>query len=221
MSDFAEFRAKGRAALLSGRATHDTVMVEGAGRWGTTALLRPQGEIVDRMTELVSTLDAPGHWVHRGPTLHITLRTLEAYRSDIPPDDPLRRACAEALARAADGLPPARARLTGVSPHGGGIVLGVRPDDDTLATLRKRFAHALGTRGVRDYERGRVRDRWYVSLVHFARPLTNPGEIVEWCDAHADTDFGPATLPTAEIVRYAHTGTGIHVDSLEQVRLTG
>lgn len=220
MSDFAEFRADGRAALLSGRATHDVPMLEGARRWGAAAVLRPEGEAVARMTALATTVPASGHWVHGGPALHVTLRSLEPYREKIPEDDPLRRAYGDALAEAAGGLPPARVYLAGVSPHQGGVLVGVHPLDETLDVLRKRFAHALESRGVQDLEHARVRDRWYVSLVHFATPLQNPEEIVEWCDTHADTDFGTAELPTAEIVQFTHTGAGIRVDSLERAEIS-
>lgn len=219
MSDFAEFRAKGREALLSGRATHDSPMVEGARRWGAAAVLRPEGEVVARLTDLAATLDAPGHWVHGGRTLHVTISSLEPYRESISVDDPLRTAYGAALAEAAEDLPPARAYLAGVSPHPGGVLVGVHPLDETLDTLRKRFAGALDARGVKDLDHGRVRDFWYVSVLHFAAPLTDAGRIVEWCDAHADADFGTAELPTAEIVQFALTGTAIRVDRLEQVTL--
>lgn len=190
-------------------------------RWGAAAAFRPEGEIVDRMTELAATVDAPGHWVHGGPTLHVTLRTLEPYRTHIPEDDPLRRAYGAALAEAVDGLPPAEVRLAGVSPHRGGVLVGAHPRDDTLATVRKRFACALESRGVRDLEQGRVRDLWYVSLVHFAAPLANARDLVGWCDTHAETDFGTAELRTAEIVQFLHTGRGIRVRSLEIAALDG
>ncbi|MGW0807628.1 2'-5' RNA ligase family protein [Nonomuraea sp. NPDC002799] len=219
MSDFAEFRASGRAALLAGQATHDIPMVAGARRWGAAAVLRPPGPVLDRLTELAGTLRAPGHWVHGRRTLHVTLRSLEPYRDTIPEGDRLRRVYGEALAEAATGLPPARVRLAGVSPHAGGVLVHGSPQDETLVTLYERYARALESRGVRDLERGRVRDRWYVSLVHFAGPLADPRAIVAWCDAHATADLGVAELATAEIVRFVLAGTDIHVSSLERARL--
>ncbi|MEV0383361.1 hypothetical protein [Nonomuraea sp. NPDC050643] len=220
MSEFAEFRARGRAALLDGRATHDLPMVEGARRWGAGAVLRPEGDVVERLTELAASVPAPGHWVHGGSTLHVTLRSLEPYRARIPEDDPLRRTYGDALTEAATGLPPVQVRLAGLTPHQGGVLVYGHLEDDTLLTLRKRYAHALECRGVRDLEHGRTRDRWYVSLVHFARPLANPRELVEWCDANTEADFGVAELTTAEVVQFTHTGTGIRVDPLERARLT-
>ncbi|GAA3126894.1 hypothetical protein [Nonomuraea salmonea] len=126
MSDFSEFRERGRAALLAGEATHDVPMVEGGARWGAAVVLRPAGEVAGRLTDLAATVHAPGHWVHGGPALHVTLRSLEPYRSVIPEDDPLRRAYAAALAEAADGLPPAWVYLAGVAPHQGGVLVGGR-----------------------------------------------------------------------------------------------
>ncbi|MEV0228077.1 hypothetical protein [Nonomuraea sp. NPDC050786] len=220
MSDFLDFRARGREALLAGRATHDSPMVEGGRRWGASAVLRPAGEVLDRLAALAGTIEAPGHWVHGRRTLHLTLRGLEPYRERIPAGDPLRVVYRDALIEAVDGLAPARVRLSGVSPHPGGVVACGHLEDDTLVTLWKRFAHAMESRGVRHLEHGRVRDRWYVSLVHFAGPLTDPRRIVEWCDAHADVDLGLAELDTAEIVRFVHTGTGIRIEELEAARLT-
>ncbi|MFD1537536.1 2'-5' RNA ligase family protein [Nonomuraea guangzhouensis] len=224
MSDFTAFFAAGRDALLSGRATHDRPMVEGAARWGATTILRPAGTVLDRLAELAQQAGAvagPGHWAHGTDCLHVTLRSLEPYRSVIPVDDPLRLAYADALREAAAGLPPVPVELRGVSPHAGGVLVCGHPVDDTLVTLQKRFAHELAARGVRDFEHGRVRDRWYVSLVHFADPVpvTAAEAIVAWCDERADLPIGVAELAAAEIVQAVHTGTGVRLDTLERVPL--
>ncbi|MCK2214930.1 hypothetical protein MF672_014210 [Actinomadura sp. ATCC 31491] len=221
MSDLSAFRARGRQALLSGRATYDPPLTEGARRWGAAGVLRPEGEVVARLSALAATLPAPGHWVHGGPSLHVTFRSLEPYREHVPEDDPLRRAYAGALAEAAAGLRPARLRLRGVSPHPGGVLVHGRPEDDTLDLLGKRFAGALASRGVRDLDHGRRRDLWYVSLAHFAGPVRDPAAVVAWCDAHADADLGTAELDSAEIVRFTLTGDRIAVHSLERIALAG
>ncbi|MFI7617248.1 hypothetical protein ACIBP6_39100 [Nonomuraea terrae] len=195
-------------------------MIEGGPRWGASAVFRHEGEVVERLTAPAAAVPATGHRLHGGSDLHLTFRTLEPYRLHIPVGDPLRRAYGEALTEAVEGLPPARMRLKGLSPHPGGVVVHGHPQDDTADAVRKRFAHALQTRGVRDYERGRVRDRRHVSLVHFAGPLGNPKELVAWCDAHAAADLGTTELVTAEIVQYLLTGTGIRPRSLESARLT-
>jgi hypothetical protein len=223
-SDYADFFAAGRDALLEGRTTYDLPMTDGSPRWGAAAVLRPVGPVLRRLADLARSAGAVavargGHWVHGEECLHVTLRGLEPYRSVIPADDPLRRAYADALREAAEGLPPVQVELRGVSPHAGGVLACGHPVDDTLEVLRKRFAHGLAIRGVRDLERGRVRDRWYVSLVHFARPVTAPEEIVRWCEERAALPIGIAELPAAEITQAVHTGTGIRLDTLEHVPL--
>ena len=127
------------------------------------------------------------------------------------------RAWADALREAVEGLPPVRVVLRGVSPHAGGVLACGYPVDDALVTLQKRFAHGLAARGVRDVERGWVRDRWYVSLVHFAEPVsvTTAEAVVGWCDERADLPIGLAELAAAEIVQAVHTGTGVRLDTLE------
>lgn len=224
MSDFTAFFAAGRDALLSGRTTYDRPMVEGAARWGATAILRPVGTVLDRLSELAreaGTVAGPGHWAHGADCLHVTLRSLEPYRSVIPADDPLRRSYVDALREAAAGLPPVEVVLRGVSPHAGGVLAYGHPADDTLVTLQKRFAHGLAARGVRDLEHGRVRDRWYVSLVHFAEPVpvTSAEAIVGWCDERADLPIGVAELAAAELAQAVHTGAGVRMDTLERVPL--
>lgn len=61
-----------------------------------------------------------------------------------------------------------------------------------------------------------VRDRWHVSLMHFATPVTDPKAIVAWCDEHADVRIGLAEIEAADIVQYVHTGGGMRLETLER-----
>ncbi|WP_336208540.1 hypothetical protein [Nonomuraea sp. LPB2021202275-12-8] len=223
MSHWEKFVARGREALLSGRTTYDVPMVEGGHRWGATVILRPTGAVLDRLIALARSAGGaagPGHWVHGGDTLHLTLRSLENYRQSIPPGDPLRTAYAAALGEAAEGLPPARVLLRGVSPHAGGVLARGHPEDDTLVSLQKRFAHALASRGLHHFESGMVRDVWYVSLLHFAAPVADPRPLAAWCDEHAGTPVGVAEMPAVELAQAVHLGAGVRLDTLERVPLT-
>jgi hypothetical protein len=94
------------------------------------------------------------------------------------------------------------------------------PVDDTLVSLQRRFAEGLRIRGVGDVESW-VRDLWYVSLVHFAAPVTDPKSIVAWCDVHADVPIGLAEIDTAEIVQAVYTGVGMRLNTLERTLLPG
>ncbi|MFE3454814.1 2'-5' RNA ligase family protein [Nonomuraea sp. NPDC059194] len=215
MSRFPAFFAKGRAALLGGRTTYDQPPVEGSRRWGATAVLRPAGPVLERLAELAGELASvvgQGHWVHGTDALHVTLRALEPYRLEVTD----RGRYGAALAAAAEGLPPVRLELRGVSPHHGGVLAWGVPADDTLVTLQKRFAHELGELGAFE---GWERDIWYVSLAHFASPVRAPERIAAWCDERVDLTVGFAELTCAEIAQAVHTGEGIRLTTLESVSL--
>ncbi len=218
MNDYAEFSSKGRAALLAGAAVHERPLVEGGTRWGAAAVLRPDGLVLEELAGLAKDLGetiGPGHWTHGRETLHFTLRSLERYRRVIPEDDPRRLAYAASLAEAAAGSPPVRIEVRGVSPHAGGVLAFGYPLDDALVTLQQRFAYALRTRDAGGFESW-VRDRWYVSLTHFATPVTDPEAVVAWCERHADVPIGLAEIQAAEIVQAVPTGAGVRLDTLER-----
>lgn len=223
MNDYPDFFVRGRAALLAGAVTCERPLVEDGMRWGAAAVLRPDGPVLAELTDLAKSAGGAagaGHWVHGRDSLHFTLRSLARYRRVIAPDDPRRLAYAAALDEAAAGLPPVRIEVRGVSPHGGGVLAFGHPVDDTLVTLQRRFAESLRTRGAGEFESW-VRDRWYVSLVHFAAPVTDPEAIVAWCDEHADVPIGRAEIGAAEIVEAVPTGAGIRLNTLERSVLAG
>ncbi|MEU7900079.1 2'-5' RNA ligase family protein [Nonomuraea sp. NPDC049152] len=215
MRSFAAFAAQGRSVLLGGGTTFDRPPVEGSRRWGAAAVLRPSGPMLERLAELAAEL-APvvgeGHWIHGTDALHVTLRSLEPYRREVAE----RRVYGAALAAAARDLPPVRVELRGVSPHHGGVLVWGVPVDDTLVTLQKRFGHELGTSGA--FENW-ARDIWYVSLAHFASPVTTPDLIAAWCDERAGLTVGVAELDCVEIAQAVHTGAGMRLVTLESVTL--
>jgi len=214
---------QGSAALLAGGARAETAPVEGGGRWGPAAVLRPTGPVLEPLTELANSVGAAagaGHWVHHPASLHFTLRALEPYRSSLPPTDPLRRAYAEALDAAAAGIPAARIELRGVCPHPAGVTVVGYPLDQTLATLQTRFAEELRARGAAGFESW-VRDRWYVSLLHFAGPLADPASVVAWCDERRALPIGVVELDAVEIVRWHYTGTGVRLEALHHAGVGG
>lgn len=216
-----DFVSRGRTALLSGRASFDVAFAEGHPRWGASAVLRPAEPVLSRLASLSASLESaagPGHWAHGPETLHFTLRSLEPYRSVIPLDDPLRLAYASAARKATAGLAPVQVELVGVSPHSGGVVALGRPVGDGLVTLAERFAEHLGEDGA---FQSWVRDRWYVSLMHFAQPLADPKPIVTWCDEHAGVPIGVAQLDAVDIVQAVRQGAGVRLDTLERAVLEG
>lgn len=216
-----EFYDRGRAALVAGEVRPEAPPTENGARWGAAAVLRPAGPVLESLAELADSLGGVagvGHWPHLKSSLHVTLRALERYRSSIPRDDEYRAAYAEALDAAAAGLPPARVELRGVCPHPAGVIAVGRPLDEVLVALQARLAEGLGARGLAAFESW-VRDRWYVSLIHFAGPVADPGSVVAWCDERRDLRIGVVELDIVEVVRWHYTGIGVRSEALHRARL--
>ncbi|MFI6324625.1 hypothetical protein ACIBG8_44365 [Nonomuraea sp. NPDC050556] len=149
-------------------------------------------------------------------TLHFTLRSLEPYRSVIPAADLLLYG--GAARRAVRGMLPVRVRLRGVTLHRGGVLVEGQPVDGALEKLADRFAEELGEAGAfQDWRR----DRWYVSLMHFAQPLGDPARLMAWCDERAGMSVGTAVLTGLDIVQAVKTATGVRLDTLVRASDSG
>ncbi|WP_327088439.1 hypothetical protein OIE66_39995 [Nonomuraea sp. NBC_01738] len=220
--DYADFVQQERATLLAGGATHDTPLGEGSPRWGMSTIMRPDAGALTRLADLGRSAEratGPGHWVHGKDELHFTLRSLESYRHRIPADDPARRTAGAALREAADGVGPVRFDLRGPIPHRGGIMVLAYPEDDTIWTLQRRYAEALNNRSAGDFESWQ-RDRWYVSLVHFARPLASPEAVLTWADEHAEIAVGSTEVTAVEIIQALQEGPRVRLKTLESAPLS-
>jgi hypothetical protein len=221
MGDEIELFEAGRAALVAGDVRPEDPPAEYGPRWGAAAVLRPVDPVVGPLAELANSLGAAagdGHWAHREGSLHFTLRALEHHRSSIPVNDARRIAYAEALDAAAEGIPPARVQLRGVCPHPAGVIAVGYPLDGVLATLQARFAEELRARGVAAFESW-VRDRWYVSLLHFAGPVAELARVAAWCEERRDLRIGVVALDAVEVVRWHFTGVGVRAEALHMTRL--
>lgn len=217
------FRDRGRAALLAKESTYDRPLGE-TGRWGVSAVFRPSTDVLDKLAGLTAELHdvlGDGHWIHGPGCLHSTLRALEHYRADIPPDDPDIQAYAEALDQAARGIPPFELAVRRVSPHQGGALLLLSPLDKTLVTLQERYDQALHDRGACRFDSEHRRDLWNIGLVHFVKPLTRPDEFVAWCDEPRDLGLGTISFDAVDIVR-AHQEPGdVRLETLHRTALLG
>ena len=222
MSDEIELYDQGRAALAAGDVRPEQPLEENGSRWGAAAVLRPKGPVLQRLAELSESIGraaSPGHWAHRVSGLHFTLRSLEHFRSSIPPDDPRRTGYAQALDAAADGLPPIRVEMRGVCPHAAGVIVVGYPVDETLADLQARFAAELRARDLAGFESW-VRDRWYVSLIHFAGQVVDTDAVIAWCDERRNMQVGVVDLDVTEIARWHYFGVGVRLEALHSTPLS-
>lgn len=221
MIDYSGFMAKGCADVLAGDVHLERPPADGGARWGLAAIMRPAGTVLDELCALARQAGraaGAGHWVHGRNTLHFTLRSLERYRDVVFPDDGPLAAYTRALDAATGGTGPLRIELRGLTPHAGGVQVLGHPVDDRLATLQKRFAAELGAAGAVEHW---VRDIWYVGLLHFAAPLTEPRRLVDWCDALGDRPFGTAEIHAVEIARFRLAEGAMTAQCLHKASLAG
>jgi len=222
MSHEIELYDQGRAALAAGDVRPEQPLQENGKRWGAAAVLRPKGPVLRRLAELSDSIGraaGSGHWAHRISGLHFTLRSLEHFRSSIPDNDPRRTAYAQALDAAAEGLPPTQVEMRGVCPHPAGVILVGYPVDDTLVDLQGRFAAELRARDLAGFESW-IRNRWYLSLIHFAGPLVDVDAVIAWCDERRNMLVGVVDLDVAEIARWHHFGGGVRLKALHSAPLS-
>lgn len=198
----------GARAIVSSGAVHvDPLPEPGQPRWGVSAVLRPDlpdavWRRLDRLVELLG----PGHAVYDPSGVHVTLRSLESYRSHVPVDDDLVRAYASVLAslRAPGG--PLRVRFRGIVGTPTGVILCGYPQFD-LVSLRRRYFAELAERGLTESgpetRLDGLRDSCHASLVVFGGPLRHPAAAFALLEDARFEDFGVVACDRIEIVRYA------------------
>ncbi len=217
--DAATIRAAGRARLLAGEVRPETPLTDG-GRWGISAVLRPEGPVLADLADLAqqaAEVAGPGHWVHGPGELHLTVRSFEPFRAAVLPDDPLLATYAQALRDAASRVPPVRMELRGLSPHPGGVSVVAYPADGRADTLRARLHDALRAQGAPVGPAPRT--SWHLNLLHFAAGVPRPDRVVAWCDARSAYQVGTVRLPAVHLVRWRFDGTTIRTDPAECVAL--
>lgn len=224
MSRAEQFYRAGRADLLAGKVDADEPPVDGGPRWGVSAILRPRGDVVERLRSVAASIAhmiGPGHWVHGKESLHTTLRSFEPYSTRDMDDDLRVGAYADAVAEACDGFAPVSLTLQGVAPHSGGIMMVGKEEPQGLPLLQQRLAAALQARDVVDDEADFTRDLWYVQLVHFAGPVHDPTALVKWGDERREEVFGTCIYNEVEIVRWFHVDGSMRNETLHRVKLDG
>lgn len=209
---FDEVFAAGRASVRSG--SHG---VEGdprvTGRWGPSVVLLPQGDVARRVSDLASAVaDVLGgtHWLSGGVgRAHLTVRALEHYAESVDAERLARYRVA--VHRALRSVGPLSFEFRGVGISGGSLMVCAFPVNSSADALRQRLAVELGRDGWLEdsvFENGRD-PIWYCSILHYAEPLTNVENMIDWVDAHADVQIGVHTFESVEICGWAYDGAGM------------
>lgn len=219
---FKELAVAGRAAVLAG--THEIEQPPDADglRWGPSAIVRPDADARPQIADLASEaqgIAGPGHWVTGSPvSAHVTVRSLEPRQAGVSDHELTARyqPAVDTAAKAAGSL-RFQARAVLVSPIS--VMLALTPVDETADRVSTALAEALGPQGW--FEAARVRDIWYLNLVHFTGPIADPPALVRWVDAH-DTAAGWAVTASAlEVVRWEWDGHQMVPKALAGAALSG
>jgi hypothetical protein len=97
------------------------------------------------------------------------------------------------------------------------VMLGLEPANDQPARLAKALGGALGSDGW--FEKDRLRDIWYVNLVHFSGPVVNPPGLVHWVERFAVPASFKVRGGSLEVVRWHFDGIRMMPATLTSVPL--
>lgn len=200
---FDELRAAGRAAITSG--THETEAApdEHGLRWGPSVILRPDAGALVRIdawtSTLVSIVGAANWPTGLANTAHITVRTLSG-RQATGLDRPLLDRYSAALAKTAEAAGPVRFQAQSVLLSPISVMLSLSPVDHSADRLATALAQALGPDGW--FEKNRVRDIWYVNLIHFMGPIADTNGLLNWVDGFDQSSAFVVDCNAIEIVRW-------------------
>jgi len=208
---FDQLFTEGRKALLDGTHRCQERPVDGSPRWGMSALMRPDpsaADVLDQIAHLAAAAAGGAHWTS-GATVssHLTLRSLEPFRSHVPVNDPLVERYAVALRSAAMGIGPIRFAVTGLTltPHS--VMACAVPADSAADDLAAAYADALGSDGWHEGEF--KRDFWYLNLIHFAEPIARPAELVGFVADRRTTELADLLVTQVQITQWRHAESGM------------
>ena len=212
-----------KAPLARGLIEPDPIPSEGGRNWGVSAIVRPTEPVLNRLEDAakeVSELTGPEHAIYDASNLHITLRTLETYRSHVTEKDLLIRQYAGILKEIAHQSGPIRISYRGLTATRTSIIAQGWPLDDTFQTLRERFHKQLARTGLSDGpESNSIRQIAHTSLVVFGGSISSPGSLVDYIEANRTTNYGPTEITKIEIVKYKKSDTSVRIFLLGEIEL--
>jgi hypothetical protein len=204
------FHARGRAAVLAGRAQVDRPPSPDSPRWGVSAILRPDDGAAERLAAVTAQaveVAGPGQWpTGRLGSGHLTVRGLEPYREPVNSDDAAVERYATAVQKTAATAGSPEFALTGLVLLPGGVLAVAEPADAAAEALRGLLADALGQDGGFEDDEYR-QGLWWATLVHFAAPPVDPAALVDWVEARRELDLGTFRARSLDLVRYAYDGS--------------
>lgn len=191
----------------------------GETRWGVSLILRvPFLPSIAALAEELTATAGPVHLCYDTSNFHMTLRSIEGYRGDVPGDD---AAASLYAARSAEVLPLLRGlsiELRGLTCGNSSALVQGWPDGN-LQDFRLALHRALEDIEIAvpsgETAPDRVRNTAHASLLLMNGDLADPRGFAEIIDRHRETAFGSFKPEAAELVYYRRTDADILVERLE------
>lgn len=217
---FEELGAAGRAAVSTGNHEVEAAPDEDGLRWGPSVILRPEATALERLDAWTSALRSvvgPAHWpTGAASTAHVTVRTLRG-RQPTGLERSLIGRYGAALSKATEAVGPVRFQTGSVLLSPISVMLGLSPLDESAGRLATALAQALGHDGW--FEKNRVRDIWYVNLIHFTGPIANTVGLLSWVDDFDQSSGFVLGCDAIEVVRWDFDGQRMFPTPLAHVSL--
>lgn len=210
--------AEAAPRLRAGTYEVDHPPVDGEPRWGLSLVALPTGSLLEALSGAardVRRLQVGDQHVHDPAAIHLTITSLEPYRSRVPTADV--EPYGEALNRV-QHLLDFSVEVVGL----GGSAAGVFAQgfgDAKLQTLRAAMHQTVAeVHGGQTPETVFIRDTAHVSLSVF-RDAAHPPQpaLVDYIDNRRTTALGILKAPTLALVRYQPVNGGMQLQRLWDV----
>jgi hypothetical protein len=210
-----------RAALLRNEVSVDPVPEEGDHRWGVSVVLRPKlPRLVWAKLDALSRFAGQDHSYYSQANVHVTIRSAERYRANIPTGDDAIANYAAAMRVTLAPFQYYELRFKGLVATKTSLILCGYPLFD-LAALRKRLHENLAQLGLTvdspEPDGGALRNTCHASLAVFAGPLADPTSFAATIDDMLAFDFGTSVSYDAQLVSYRRTPDDVQVTTLVSV----
>jgi hypothetical protein len=212
--------AAGRAAVLSGEHATEGEPAK-SGRWGPSAVLLPSGALAASLAQLADEaiqILGNGHWPSGGlGRAHITVRALEQYAVSVPRDRAARYLAA--MTQALEDAGAVCLEFTGVGLSPGGVMACAMSVDGAADALRGRLEVELGDDGWLEkaaFDVGRD-PIWYCTLVHFAGPISDAGQLVNWVDDRSELALGTEAFDSMALCSWSFDGCAMAPQVIKSV----
>ena len=214
-----------RDAIADNSVAVDPLPEVGEPRWGVSAVFRPQlPQAVWETLAEISKSAGPDHAYYDQSNVHVTLRSNEGYRGDVPSKDPDVEGYAQVLSETLAGLSPPTVEFRGIIGARTSLLLCGYPNFDIIA-LRRGYFRRLERAGL--LRKGpessieKVRNTCHATLAVFSGPLSDPKVTASKLDGVKDMSFGTVPIVGLEIVSYARTLDRVETRTLARVAWVG